>query len=50
MITDNFHCVNCKYLNADDYKCEKTNESLDFYDWYLRSEKCIDENLIEDTE
>lgn len=46
-----FHCDNCEFLqnksndNLIDGYCKKYNQSLTFYDWFEKCDKCIIETL-----
>lgn len=46
-----FHCDNCEFLqdksndNIIDGYCKKYNQSLTFYDWFEKCDKCLIETL-----
>lgn len=46
-----FHCDNCEFLqdksndNIIDRYCKKYNQSLTFYDWFEKCDKCLIETL-----
>lgn len=46
-----FHCDNCEFLqdksndNLIDGYCKKYNQSLTFYDWFEKCDKCLIETL-----
>ena len=46
-----FHCDNCEFLqdksndNIIDGYCKKYNQSLTFYDWFEKCDKCFIETL-----
>lgn len=46
-----YHCENCKFLenkskgNFIDGYCKKYNQSLEFYDWFEKCDKCMIETL-----
>lgn len=48
---NDYHCGNCEFLvdkskdNFIDGYCKKYNQSLDFYDWFEKCDKCIIESL-----
>ena len=49
-----YHCENCKFLenkskgNFIDGYCKKYNQSLEFYDWFEKCDKCMIETLQSD--
>ena len=46
-----YHCENCEYFedrstdNLIDGYCKKHNQSLNFYDWWEKCDKCVIETL-----
>lgn len=52
---EDIYCGNCNHiaeptdhkpLSKCDRKCDKYNEELLYFDWFLRTEKCVIENGI----